>query len=115
MKLQERFGQDMREIGVDPLPARSTSTLDVTIPTWRWDTETETDISEEVARLHGYENIARTVPTGNEAGGLSDYQKDRRLVRDVLVGRGLPVRRSPCRSWRRVHWLRWAWPRTASP
>ena len=62
--------------------------LDVTIPTWRWDTETETDISEEVARLHGYENIARTVPTGNEAGGLSDYQKDRRLVRDVLVGAG---------------------------
>ncbi len=64
------------------------ATLDVTIPTWRWDTETETDISEEVARLHGYENIARTVPTGNEAGGLSDYQKDRRLVRDVLVGAG---------------------------
>ena len=62
--------------------------LDVTIPSWRWDTETETDIAEEVARLHGYENIERTVPTGNEAGGLSAYQKDRRLVRDVLVGAG---------------------------
>ena len=62
--------------------------LDVTIPTWRWDTATETDIAEEVARLHGYENIERTVPTGNEAGGLSPYQKDRRLVRDVLVGAG---------------------------
>ena len=62
--------------------------LDVTIPTWRWDTETETDIAEEVARLHGYENIERTVPTANEAGGLSAYQKDRRLVREVLVGAG---------------------------
>ena len=62
--------------------------LDVTIPTWRWDTATETDIAEEVARLHGYENIERTVPTANEAGGLSPYQKDRRLVRDVLVGAG---------------------------
>ncbi len=62
--------------------------LDVTIPTWRWDTATETDIAEEVARLHGYENIERTVPTGNEAGGLSQYQKDRRLVREVLVGAG---------------------------
>ena len=62
--------------------------LDVTIPTWRWDTATETDISEEVARLHGYENIERTVPTGNETGGLSPYQKDRRLVREVLVGAG---------------------------
>ena len=62
--------------------------LDVTIPTWRWDTATETDVAEEVARLHGYENIARTVPTANSAGGLSAYQKDRRLVRDVLVGAG---------------------------
>ena len=62
--------------------------LDVVIPTWRWDTATETDIAEEVARLHGYENIERTVPTGNEAGGLSPYQKDRRLVREALVGAG---------------------------
>ena len=62
--------------------------LQVTIPTWRWDTATETDIAEEVARLHGYENIERTVPTANEAGSLSPYQKDRRLVRDVLVGAG---------------------------
>ena len=63
--------------------------LAVTIPTWRWDTETETDVAEEVARLHGYENIARTVPKGEEAGGLTDYQQDRRLVRQVLVGTGL--------------------------
>lgn len=62
--------------------------LDVTVPTWRWDTETEIDVAEEVARLHGYENIERTVPTANTAGGLSPYQKDRRLVRDVLVGAG---------------------------
>ncbi len=62
--------------------------FDVTVPTWRWDTETETDVAEEVARLHGYENIERTVPTANEAGGLSSYQKDRRLARDVLVGAG---------------------------
>ena len=62
--------------------------LDVVIPTWRWDAETETDVSEEVARLHGYMNIARTVPKGDDAGGLSDYQQDRRLVRDVLIGAG---------------------------
>ncbi len=62
--------------------------LEVTIPTWRWDTATETDIAEEVARLHGYENIERTVPTGKGAGGLSPYQRDRRGVREVLVGAG---------------------------
>ena len=62
--------------------------LAVTVPTWRWDTETETDVAEEVARLHGYDNIARTVPRGELAGGLSDYQVRRRLVRQVLVGFG---------------------------
>ena len=83
----EQMADHLRSIGFGVDPAGDTA-LDVTIPTWRWDTETETDISEEVARLHGYENIERTVPTGNEAGGLSSYQKDRRLVRDVLVGAG---------------------------
>ncbi|HJM28851.1 MAG TPA: phenylalanine--tRNA ligase subunit beta [Acidimicrobiales bacterium] len=62
--------------------------LNVTVPTWRWDTETETDVAEEIARMHGYENIARTVPRGSQAGELSQFQKDRRLVREVLVGVG---------------------------
>ena len=60
----------------------------VTIPTWRWDTVTETDVAEEVGRMFGYANIERTVPKGEIAGGLSQYQMDRRLVRDVLVGVG---------------------------
>ena len=62
--------------------------LAVTIPTWRWDTETETDIAEEVARIFGYENINRTVPRGTSPGSLSQYQKNRRRVREILVGFG---------------------------
>ncbi len=62
--------------------------LAVTVPSWRWDTQTETDVIEEVARLHGYDNIERTVPKGQQAGGLSAYQSDRRLVRQVLLGAG---------------------------
>ncbi len=62
--------------------------LDVTVPTWRWDTQTETDIAEETARMYGYEKIVRTVPKGETAGGLSAYQKDRRLVREIMVGAG---------------------------
>jgi len=62
--------------------------LVVTVPTWRWDTATETDVAEEVGRMFGYANIERTVPKGTVAGGLSQYQQDRRLVRDVLVGLG---------------------------
>jgi len=62
--------------------------LDVTIPTWRWDTTTETDVAEEVARMHGYAKIERTVPRGVQTGSLTEYQMDRRLVREVLVGAG---------------------------
>ncbi len=60
----------------------------VTVPTWRWDTATETDIAEEVARMYGYANIVRTVPRGEQAGGLTEYQADRRRVREVLCGLG---------------------------
>jgi phenylalanyl-tRNA synthetase beta chain len=68
--------------------ATANGDLDVAIPTWRWDTQTETDVAEEVARLHGYERIAKTVPKGEDAGGLSAYQIGRRLVREALVGAG---------------------------
>ena len=81
------MAEHLRSIGFSADPAGDAE-LDVAIPSWRWDTQTETDIAEEVARLHGYENIERTVPTANEAGGLSAYQRDRRLVREVLVGAG---------------------------
>ena len=64
--------------------------LSVQIPTWRPDCEREIDLIEEVARHHGYERIARTLPlTAAVGGGLSPYQLDRRRVREVLVGADL--------------------------
>lgn len=62
--------------------------LKVVVPTWRWDTETETDIAEEVARLHGYMNIGRTIRRGTQAAGLTEMQRLRRVVRQALVGFG---------------------------
>lgn len=76
---------------IEPIGFASTPAgddLDIVIPTWRWDTATETDVAEEVARMYGYERIVRTVPRGPEAGGLDAYQQERRLVRQVLVGAG---------------------------
>ena len=61
----------------------------VDIPSWRPDCEREIDVIEEVARHHGYTSIARTMPPIARAGGLSPYQRDRRLVREILVGAGL--------------------------
>ena len=83
------IGGHLRSIGFEATPAGDGGEdLDVTVPTWRWDTSTETDMAEEVARLHGFDNIERTVPRSSDAGSLSGYQQDRRLVRQVLVGAG---------------------------
>jgi phenylalanyl-tRNA synthetase beta chain len=62
--------------------------FDVTIPTWRPDSATEIDVIEEVARLHGYAAIEPTVPRSKLTGGLDPYQRDRRLVRQILLGTG---------------------------
>ena len=61
---------------------------DVTIPPWRPDSETEIDVIEEIARHHGYSAIPKTVPRSTESGGLTRYQRDRRRVRQALVGLG---------------------------
>ncbi|HVF13542.1 MAG TPA: phenylalanine--tRNA ligase subunit beta [Acidimicrobiales bacterium] len=72
----------------DPAPA-ATGTFDVTIPTWRPDSEREIDVVEEVARHHGYSRIERTRPPVATVGRLDAHQRDRRLVADILVGAGL--------------------------
>jgi len=82
----------LRSIGFDA--ASSGETLTVTVPTWRWDAigqsaaEFEHDIAEEVGRMYGFEVIEKTVPKGEQAGHLSEYQSERRLVRSVLLGMG---------------------------
>lgn len=62
--------------------------LQVTLPTWRLDSATEIDVVEEIARLHGYSTIDRTVPRSPLAGGLTRFQLDRALVRHALAGYG---------------------------
>jgi len=59
-----------------------------TVPSFRPDTSTETDIIEEVARHHGYARIPKTVPRSPDAGHLTQYQLDRRAVRRLLTGAG---------------------------
>ena len=64
--------------------------VEYVVPTYRPDCEREIDLIEEVARHHGYNNIARTLPRMKEPGrGLTPDQKGRRTVRDALLGAGL--------------------------
>ena len=62
---------------------------DVRIPSWRFDSATEIDVIEEVARHFGYPNIGANMPPAVRFGHLSEHQAERRHVRDVLVGLGL--------------------------
>ncbi len=62
---------------------------DVSIPSWRPDCSVEVDLIEEVARLHGYASIPKSVPASPHFGRLSNYQQERRQVRQILVGAGV--------------------------
>ncbi len=62
--------------------------LRVDIPSWRPDSTGEIDVVEEIARLHGYANLGKTVPSSPRAGGLSARQIDIRRIRRLLVASG---------------------------
>src|SRR5580704_13317864 len=60
----------------------------VRIPSWRLDVEREIDLIEEIARLHGYDKFANTLPSSaSSVVELPDAAKDRKL-RSSLLGLG---------------------------
>lgn len=62
--------------------------LMVEVPTYRPDIEMEVDLIEEVARLHGYQNISAELPSGPATqGGLTAYQKFRDLLKSLMAQR----------------------------
>ncbi len=61
----------------------------VTPPTWRFDLEIEEDLIEEIARLHGYDNIPAPAPRGNLKMLLQpEAQRPPARIRQFLVDRG---------------------------
>ncbi|QHK18723.1 phenylalanine--tRNA ligase subunit beta [Pseudarthrobacter psychrotolerans] len=61
----------------------------VTAPSWRNDLETKEDLSEEIARLVGYENIPATLPVAPPGRGLTRVQQQRRRLIQALADAGL--------------------------
>lgn len=74
-------------IGFDSV-ARGDDLL-VSLPSWRPDSTGEIDVVEEIARHHGYDRLGKTVPSsGARRGGLTQIQKDRRVLALTLRSLG---------------------------
>jgi phenylalanyl-tRNA synthetase beta chain len=86
IEIEDQEQKDILErLGFDVVPG-----WDVHVPTWRMrDVTREVDLVEEVARVHGLEKIPFTLPLRSAMfGRLSQHQRLRRFVEDVLVGTG---------------------------
>ncbi len=66
------------------------STFVIHLPSRRMDLEPSIqDITEDVARIYGYENIPTTLAKTESKGGLTYVQKRTRLMRQILANMGL--------------------------
>lgn len=63
-------------------------TLQVALPSYRLDSDTEIDVVEEVGRMYGYSRLGQTMPVSSLSGGLTVRQQERRALRSILTGLG---------------------------
>jgi phenylalanyl-tRNA synthetase beta chain len=79
----------LRRLGFDLMPETGEEpAFTVQIPSWRLDVEREIDLIEEIARLHGYDKFANTLPPFAGAVVESpDAKKDER-TRSTLLALG---------------------------
>ena len=62
---------------------------EVTVPDWRNDVTIPEDLSEEIARIFGFDKIPSTLPKGNQQGHQSPTQNFIDRVKKILSGLGL--------------------------
>lgn len=65
---------------------QNNSNIEATIPTYRFDIESMEDISEEIARISGYDKLKSTIPCVSL--GLSGKKDKKDLMRQILISVG---------------------------
>lgn len=78
--LLEGIGASVEVIGKDRLA--------VTVPSWRTDITADVDLIEEVARTGGYDRIPSIQPAARAGQGLTEAQKTRRRISNLLAADG---------------------------
>ena len=79
----------LKRLGFDLVPEPGAQPeFSVRIPTWRLDVEREIDLIEEIARLHGYNNLANTLPSFS--GGVVENPEAAKAarIRSTLLALG---------------------------
>ena len=65
------------------------TTFEAIVPDWRNDVRLMDDLSEEVARIYGYDKIPATLPKGQLQGKQSDFQNFVDKIKFTLTGLGM--------------------------
>ncbi len=84
----EMVGQEGRDREIDPTEEKDV--YNVTVPTFRSDITREIDLIEEIARVHGYDNIPTTLPKGDIPVPVPNISVEvRRRIKYFLLGAGM--------------------------
>ena len=77
----------LQQLGFELMPERGGDPdFTVRIPSWRLDVEREIDLVEEIARLHGYDKFANTLPAyAGAVVEVPDAEKDHKLRTSLLA------------------------------
>ena len=84
---EEQILTSLEDLGA--VVARTGNGYTVTAPSWRQDLETQDDLTEEIARLVGYDKIPATLPVAPPGRGLTRVQQQRRRLIQALADAGL--------------------------
>lgn len=80
VSLLEGIGADVEDLG--------DGVLRVTVPSWRPDLTADIDLVEEVARTGGYDRIPSIQPAARTGTGLTEAQRARRRISNLLTADG---------------------------
>lgn len=82
------LGADVEEL-VKSADFKLSSAYEATVPDWRNDVTIPEDLSEEIARIYGFDKIPSTLPKGNQQGRQSATQNFIDRIKNILTGLGM--------------------------